>query len=155
MKKHSYTSNLTWTGNSGSGTSKYNAYKRDHIISIPGKPEIEGSSDPSFRGDPTRYNPEELLVMSLSSCHMLWYLHLCAVNEIVVKEYTDQALGTMVETQDGSGVFEEVTLNPIVIISSTSSKEKALTLHEEANKKCFIANSVNFPVKHLPKIRIG
>ena len=111
-----------------------------------------GSSDPTFRGDPARYNPEELLVASLSACHMLSYLHLCAVNHIVVTEYEDAASGLMVEDAGGSGAFAEVTLHPLVKIDSHSDMEKALALHEEANRMCFIANSVTFPVKHVPNI---
>ena len=101
-----------WTGNRGEGTASYRGYGRDHVLSVKDKPEIPGSSDPSFRGDPQRYNPEELLVASLSSCHMLWYLHLCAVSGVVVVDYRDEAGGTMEETADGGGFFREVVLKP-------------------------------------------
>ncbi|MBS1601637.1 MAG: OsmC family protein [Bacteroidetes bacterium] len=154
-KHHHYTSRLLWTGNKGKGTASYAAYDRDHILSVKDKPEIPASSDPSFRGNPQRYNPEELLVASLSSCHMLWYLHLCAVNGVVVEDYRDEASGTMLETADGGGKFVEVVLKPVVIVSSADMVEKAFGLHHEANKFCFIANSVNFPVKHEPEIRVS
>jgi organic hydroperoxide reductase OsmC/OhrA len=156
MKKklHHYTSRLVWTGNRGEGTASYKAYERDHVLSVNNKPEIPGSSDPSFRGNPERYNPEELLVASLSSCHMLWYLHLCAVNGVVVVDYRDEASGVMEETVDGGGFFREVVLKPVVTVSSAEMVEKARSLHHEANKLCFIANSVNFPVKHEPDIRV-
>lgn len=146
---------MRWTGNLGSGTSGYTDYSRNHRYQAPGKPEIPGSSDPSFRGDPSRYNPEELLVASLSSCHMLWYLHLCAVNGIVVTHYEDDAHGVMQETADGGGRFTEVTLRPAVTITSGDKKELALALHLEANKLCFIANSCNFPVHHQPIITVA
>ena len=153
-KTHNYTTVLTWTGNKGEGTADYKAYGRDHIISVAGKPEIPGSSDPSFRGNRERYNPEELLVASLSSCHMLWYLHLCAVNNIVVVDYSDQAEGVMMEKADGSGYFREVTLRPSVTITDAALVEKAKALHHEANRYCFIASSVNFPVHHQPEFKV-
>jgi len=152
MKTHLYTATVTWTGNTGTGTSQYNAYDRSHIISIPGKDPIAGSSDPSFRGDRTKYNPEELLVSALSCCHMLWYLHLCATHQVVVIKYTDEAQGVMEENQDGSGQFSAVTLQPKVAVAEQRMVEKALHLHEEANKMCFIARSMKFPVLHKPQV---
>jgi organic hydroperoxide reductase OsmC/OhrA len=150
MSEHHYKTTVTWIGNLGKGTSDYRSYERNHVINAEGKPTIPASSDPSFRGDRTRYNPEELLVSSLSSCHMLWYLHLCSVAGIVVVDYTDEATGTMVETADGGGYFKEVTLYPKVVVSDESMIEKANALHHDANKMCFVANSVNFPVLHNP-----
>jgi organic hydroperoxide reductase OsmC/OhrA len=154
-KTHHYTTVLTWTGNKGEGTANYKAYDRDHILSVAGKPEIQGSSDPSFRGNRERYNPEELLVASLSSCHMLWYLHLCSVNNIVVTDYRDQAEGLMMERLDGSGYFKEVILRPVITITDASRIEKATALHHEANKFCFVANSMNFPVHHQPEFEVA
>lgn len=147
-KQHHYTTTLRWTGNQGTGTSNYKAFERSHTIETNGKPIIHGSSDPSFRGDPTKYNPEELFLSSLSSCHMLWYLHLCAVNGVQVTRYTDQAMGIMEESSDGSGKFTQVMLNPTVVVSKKSMIDKAHELHGQANQKCFIANSVNFSVQH-------
>ena len=144
-REHSYAATVTWTGNQGTGTSGYKAYSRDHEITAPGKPGLPGSSDPAFRGDPARYNPEDLLVASLSSCHMLWYLHLCSRDGIVVTAYTDDATGTMVETADGGGHFAQVTLRPTATIAR-GDLEHARELHHEAHRLCFIANSVNFPV---------
>lgn len=150
MKEHRYKTTIIWVGNQGTGTSNYRAYSRNHDISIAGKPTIPASSDPSFRGDPSRYNPEEMLVSSLSSCHLLWYLHLCSVNGVVVIDYRDEATGTMEETADGGGRFKEVTLYPVVTVADTAMVEKANALHHEANKMCFIANSCNFPIHHQP-----
>jgi organic hydroperoxide reductase OsmC/OhrA len=152
-KEHHYLTQLRWTGNRGEGTANYRGYDRDHVLSADGKPEIPGSSDPSFRGNPQRYNPEELLVASLSSCHMLWYLHLCAVNGVIVVDYTDSAEGIMVETADGSGHFRSVILRPVVIVSEGGMIARASALHREAHALCFIASSVNFPVTHEPVIR--
>lgn len=152
-KHHHYQSTVRWTGNKGTGTSAYRAYGRDHEISGPGKPVIPASSDPAFHGNPSRYNPEVLLVASLSTCHMLWYLHLCAVNKVVVLEYEDRAGGTMEETDDGGGRFLEVTLRPRIMITAASDLETAQRLHHDAHEKCFIANSVNFPVGCEPVIR--
>lgn len=150
MKQHTYAAKVTWTGNQGTGTSEYKAYSRDHIISAAGKKDIEGSSDPSFRGDKSRYSPEDLLLDSISACHMLWYLHLCSANGVVVLAYEDNATAVMTEEKDGSGQFTEATLNPRVTVQHESMVEKANTLHHEANKLCFIARSVNFPVHHYP-----
>jgi organic hydroperoxide reductase OsmC/OhrA len=152
MRDHSYALQVRWTGNTGEGTKNYRSYARDYLIQAEGKAAVEGSSDPAFRGDARRYNPEELLVASLSSCHMLWYLHLCAVNGVVVAGYEDAASGTMQETDSGSGSFAKVELNPKVTIASSSDPAKAEALHEEAHKNCFIANSVNFPVQITPCI---
>jgi len=151
VKQHMYHCELEWTGNDGQGTKGYSTYRRDHVIRCAGKPEVPASSDPSFRGDKTRYNPEELLVASLSSCHMLWYLHLCAVNKIVVMEYRDAAEGVMRENPDGSGEFVEVELRPQVRITA-GDPEKAAELHHQAHSLCFISRSVDFPVKISPAI---
>lgn len=153
-KEHLYSVNIRWTGNLGSGTSNYRAYKRDHEISAQGKLPILSSSDPAFRGDKSRHNPEDLLVASLSSCHMLSYLHLCAVAGIVVTEYQDEAKGTMVETEDGGGHFTQVTLRPAVKVASGTDTELALQLHERAHHLCFIASSVNFPVLCEPLLEV-
>jgi organic hydroperoxide reductase OsmC/OhrA len=152
LKQHHYEIQVAWTGNQGQGTKAYTSYKRDHAITATGKPPVLASSDPAFRGDPTRYNPEELLVASLSACHMLWYLHLCAINGIVVTDYQDDATGVMSEKADGSGEFVEVTLHPQVTVDANADQGKALALHEEAHRYCFIANSVKFPVRNVAQI---
>ena len=146
--QHQYNLTLKWTGNTGTGTSDYRAYERSHTICVDGKTEISASSDPAFRGDKTKHNPEEFLVAAISSCHMLSYLHLCAVAGVVVTDYVDHATGMMVETPNGGGHFTEVTLNPVVTVTEISMTEKANELHKKANQLCFIANSVNFPVLH-------
>ncbi|GHM98772.1 peroxiredoxin [Cytophagales bacterium WSM2-2] len=147
-REHHYSLSMEWTGNLGTGTSDYKAYSRNHVIRAAGKTDLLTSSDPSFRGDKTRYNPEELLVAALSSCHMLSYLHECAVNGVVVLEYKDNATGTMVQTPDGGGHLTEVTLHPEVKVKDQSMNETAMRLHGPASKNCFIASSVNFPVHH-------
>lgn len=150
MKKHEYQTNLTWTGNQGEGTKKYNSYTRDYTIEILNKTIILGSSDPAFLGDANKHNPEDLLVSSISSCHMLWFLHLASTKGIVVVDYSDKATGVMIEQEDGSGYFESVTLNPIVTITDATRFEETNELHQLANKYCFISNSLNFKVKHHP-----
>jgi organic hydroperoxide reductase OsmC/OhrA len=152
VKQHSYDVQTEWTGNRGEGTKTYRSYRRDYVITCEGKPSIQGSSDPDFRGDPSRYNPEELLVASLSSCHMLWYLYLCSVNHITVLAYRDSASGTMQENENGSGQFADVTLKPLVEVRSGDDRAKALALHEEAHRFCFIAKSVNFAVNVVGRI---
>ncbi len=146
MKTHSYGAYVRWTPADGMGTTNYASYSRDHTLGAKGKPEIAASSDPSFRGDAARYNPEELLVASLSSCHMLWYLHLCSVNGIIVVDYRDDAWGAMEEQRGGSAHFVAVKLRPVVNIARACDPKRALALHEEAHRLCFIARSVNFPV---------
>ena len=146
MKQHTYGIRVDWTGNDGQGTRTYRGYRRDHSISAGAKPPIPGSSDPGFLGDPKRYNPEELLVASLSSCHMLWYLHLCSSQGIVVVNYCDSASGIMTEHPDGAGEFVRVMLRPVVTVLPGADREKALALHYQAHHMCFIARSVNFPV---------
>lgn len=152
-REHRYPATIEWTGNTGAGTASYRAYERRHSIIADGKPVIPGSSDPSFRGDPARYNPEDLLVASLSACHMLWYLNLCARDGVVVTRYLDRAEGVMAEDADGGGRFTRVVLRPEVTLAAGSDLARAEALHGEAHAKCFIANSVNFPVEHQPVTR--
>ena len=149
---HQFLVKVDWTGNQGSGTSSYRSYSRDHLIHIAGKPSLPGSSDPAFRGDPSRYNPEDMLIAALSACHMLSYLHLCAVNNVVVMSYSDEAEGVLTLDANGGGRITSVTLKPRVTITAESSKEVALSLHLDAQKLCFIANSVSCPVHHKPEI---
>jgi organic hydroperoxide reductase OsmC/OhrA len=151
---HHYQTQVVWTGNQGQGTANYRSYARSHEIIVEGKPSILGSSDAAFRGDGTKHNPEELLVASLSACHMLWYLHLCAEASIIVVDYHDRAIGTMIETADGGGHFSAVSLQPVVTVASGSDIQQAKQLHENAHHLCFIANSMNFPVRCEPSIQI-
>ena len=137
---------MKWTGNTGTGTREYRGYERAHEYSVPGKPVIPGSSDPAFRGDKTRYNPEELLVMAVSSCHMLWVLHLAATAGVVITAYEDDASGTMVETADGGGRFTEVVLRPRVTCEPGTDLSRLADIHERAHHRCFIANSLNCAV---------
>jgi organic hydroperoxide reductase OsmC/OhrA len=154
MKQHRYAVRLDWTGNEGTGTSAYRAYSRSHDLCAPGKPAIPGSADPAFRGDPARWNPEELLVASIAACHQLWYLHLCAVAGIIVQAYSDGASGIMVEQPDGAGQFESVTLRPHARLARGADEQKARALHHEAAKMCFIARSVSFRIDHEPSFEI-
>jgi organic hydroperoxide reductase OsmC/OhrA len=149
-RDHRYTTTLVWTGNAGSGTSGYRDYRRTHVIDADGRPELAMSSDPAFLGDPARWNPELLLLAAISSCHQLWYLHLCARAGVVVLAYEDTAEGIMTEDDTGAGRFTAVTLRPRVTIDAASSPEAALALHEQAGRMCFIARSLNVPVHHHP-----
>lgn len=152
-KTHTYPVHVAWTGNTGRGTAGYKGYDRSFVVRAGDKPEIAGSSDPAFRGDAARWNPEDLLVASVSACHKLWYLHLCAEAGIVVTAYEDQAEGTMVDDAAHGGFFTAITLRPVVTITTTSDATRASALHEEAHRLCFIANSVNFPITCEPTIR--
>ena len=159
LRDHRYSVSVTWRGNRGTGTSAYSAYGRDHDIAADGRPPIAGSSDPLFRGDRARWNPELLFVASLSTCHQLWYLHLAADAGIIVTDYADQAEGVMEEYADGSGRFVRVVLRPVVTLAAgadtSRAKERAMALHVTAHEKCFIANSVNCPVTCEPSVVVG
>ncbi len=153
-RAHHYEVTITWTGDRGTGTSGYDDYSRDHEVSRAGHATIHASADPAFRGDPTRWNPEEMLVASLSECHMLWYLHLAAVSGVVVVGYTDSPAGTMTEDGLGGAAFAAVTLRPVVEVADESMADASLALHAEANKMCFLARSVKFPIDHEPRVRV-
>lgn len=153
-RQHHYAVTVEWTGNKGTGTSHYKAYERSHAIKAGEKPVIAGSADPAFRGDAAAWNPEDLLVASLSACHKLWYLHLCAMAGITVQSYVDQAEGVMAEDANGSGRFTSVVLRPQVTIAAGGDLDKAKALHHDAHGFCFIANSVNFPVSVEPVITL-
>jgi organic hydroperoxide reductase OsmC/OhrA len=152
-KQHQYPVEVVWTGNHGAGTGTYQGYGREHEVRVAGKPVIAGSSDAAFRGDDSRHNPEDMLVAALSSCHMLWYLHLAAVAGVVVTAYVDSAVGMLVD-HGSDGRFTEVMLRPVVTITAASDPSRAAGVHEDAHHACFIANSVNFPVRCEPRIVI-
>ncbi|MQY25685.1 OsmC family protein [Nocardia aurantia] len=146
MGEHHYAVDVVWSG----ATTDYRSYSRNHEARVPGRPSIPGSADPQFRGDPTRWNPEQLLVAALVECHMLWYLHLCADTGIVVTDYQDAATGVMDDHR-----FLQVTLHPHVTVTDASRIDAARTLHTEAHHRCFLANSMNFPVTHEPIVIAG
>jgi len=152
---HVYETEVVWTGNIGTGTGSYRSYSRTHEVTAAGLPPIQGSADRHFRGDADRWNPEQLLMAALSQCHLLSYLAVCAMNGVVVTAYTDRASGTMEETGGGSGRFTEALLRPAVTVAAPEMAEKARSLHEEAHRLCFIANSVNFPVRHEAVVTVS
>lgn len=154
MSQHHYALTVEWTGDQGTGTDHYRSYRRDHVVRVQGKPDLAGSADPHFRGDPAKHNPEELLVAALSTCHMMSYLHVCAMSGVVVTAYTDRATGTM-ETRGDGGRMTEVVLNPMVTVRDADMVSKAMALHARASELCFIANSMNFPVRHVPQCTVG
>lgn len=146
MKQHNYKLKLKWTGNRGNGTTGYSSYERSHEIEAEGKAQkILLSADPAFLGNSGLFNPEELLLASLSSCHMLWYLHLCADEGIIVTSYSDSPAAVLIEGKDVNGKITGATLSPFVIIRA-GEIERAIQLHAKAHKECFIANSCNFTV---------
>ena len=147
---HKFAARLVWTGAAGATTAAYDKYSREYLIEIDGKPPLRGSSAPAYRGDAGLHNPEDLLVASLSACHMLWYLHLCADAGIEVSGYVDDAEGTLAMVK-GKMAFIEVVLHPKVTLAK-GDRQRALALHKQASAQCFIANSVNFPVRYQPEI---
>jgi organic hydroperoxide reductase OsmC/OhrA len=153
--EHDYKARLIWDGNLGSGTSTYQGYGRRYRVQFDGKPELKGSADPLFRGDREIYNPEDLFVAALSACHLLSYLALCARSKVNVVAYEDSASGILKLRPDGSGIFESVTLRPVVTITADSDEHRAMELHETAHDQCFIAASVAIPVYHEPQIKLA
>lgn len=152
--EHTYKLTAVWTGNKGEGTKNVRTYDRSHTVSIQGKPELFLTTDNAAVGDKSKLNPEDLLVSALSSCHLLSYLYLCAMEGIVVTSYTDNAIGIMIEEASGTGSFKEVTLNPIFSVTDESMVERAIELHHKAHEICYIANSVNFEVKCNPSCNV-
>ncbi|GAA3206218.1 OsmC family protein [Microbacterium terregens] len=150
--EHRYELRTTWTGDRGSGTSGYREYDRSCTIQIDGKPDLAASADKPFRGDPTKWNPEDLLLAALSECHLLSYLHACVQAGVIVVGYRDAASGVMAEDGRGGGAFREVVLRPHVVVAEESMVDAATAAHAQAHTWCFIANSVNFPVRHEPTI---
>ncbi len=148
LGEHHYALTTTWTGNLGTGTSGYRDYSRDVTISVEGKPDVLASADKPFRGDPARWNPEDLLIASLSECHLLSYLHACVMAGVVVVSYRDRATGVMTEDGKSAGAITDVLLRPVVVVAESSMIAAAEHAHEDAHRMCFIANSVNFPVRH-------
>jgi organic hydroperoxide reductase OsmC/OhrA len=153
--QHSYDVTVTWTGNQGTGTSHYRAYDRTHTVTTAGRPDLLGSADPTFHGDRERWNPEQLLLAALSQCHLLSYLHVCVNEGVVVTDYVDEATGSMTTDPDGSGRFTEVLLRPRVTVADGSMVAAAEKAHHRANRLCFIANSVRFPIRHEPETVVG
>lgn len=147
---HSYSVTVDWTAGHGRGTESYASYARDHIVQIEGKPPLPGSSDAAFRGASDRYCAEDLFVAALSQCHMLWFLHKAALRGVIVTGYTDRATGTMRVETAGAGQFTEVVLHPKVRLTYSVDEEIIAELHQQAHDHCFIARSVNFPVRHAP-----
>jgi len=158
---HQYDLTVEWTGAGESGTTSYTSYERDHVVRVDGKPDLLGSSDTAFRGDPARHTPEDLLVAALAQCHMLWFLHVAATEGVVVTGYTDRAQGTMRVESGGAGQFTDVVLHPHVLVrggtttSGTPVDDALLAqLHATAHERCFIARSVSFPVHFEPTLRV-
>lgn len=155
LGEHHYALTATWHGNRGTGTSGYREYSRDVTIAVDGKPELLASADKPFRGDAERWNPEDMLIAALSECHLLSYLHACVGAGVVVVSYLDRASGVMREDGKGGGAFTEVLLRPEVVVADPSMIEAAQRAHDDAHRMCFIANSVNFPVRHEASVSAG
>ena len=147
-KQHEFPSRVVWTGNRGTGTTAYKAYDRTWDMALEGKETLSCSNDPMLGGDPSKYNPEDMLITALSSCHMLWYLHLCSTAGVTVTAYEDNPVGIGESEPDGTGRFLEAILRPKITITADSDAEKAHSIHNEIHKHCFIARSVNFPVRY-------
>ncbi|MCR2793888.1 OsmC family protein [Microbacterium sp. zg.Y625] len=152
LGEHRYVVRTEWTGDRGTGTSGYRDYDRTVTIEVDGKPTLAASADRPFRGDPAKWNPEDLLLAALSECHLLSYLHACVQAGVVVTAYRDEARGVLVQDGHGGGAFREVVLRPQVTVADPSMVEAALAAHAQAHEWCFIANSVNFPVRHEPVV---
>ncbi len=155
LGEHHYAVDIDWQGNLGTGTSGYRDYSRKvEVRSIAAAP-IAGSADKPFRGDPDRWNPEQLLLAALAQCHLLSYLYAASSAGVVVTDYRDSAVGTLREDGASGGAMTDVLLRPVVTVASADMVEAATAAHVEANRLCFIANSVNFPVRHEPTILVA
>lgn len=152
-RPHRYATRIIWTGDRGSGTSSYTSYGRDYRVLVDGKPELPGSADAAFRGEPDRHNPEDLFLAAVAACHMLSYLSLCARQGVRVLSYEDEAAGTLVLHPGGGGRFDTIVLNPVVVVAEGSDEALARRLHDEAHRLCFIANSCSVPIRHRPTVR--
>jgi organic hydroperoxide reductase OsmC/OhrA len=152
---HHYHAELTWSGGQLTSARDYKNYSRAFTVAITGKPALTGSADPAFLGDPRELNPEELLLISLSSCHMLSYLALCSNSGITVRSYRDSAQATMTQSADRNFAFSQAVLHPQVVIEPGGDHAKAVRLHLRAHEVCFIARSVNFPVSAEPTIEVA
>jgi organic hydroperoxide reductase OsmC/OhrA len=148
-----YKAEIEWIGNKGSGTFDYRSYGRSHVIRIPDKEPIQASSDSTFRGEKNKHNPQELFLSSISSCHMLWYLFLCAEEDIVVLEYSDNASGILIMEPDRSGYLKEIILNPSVVVAEQSMIQAGIEMHDRARDKCFLANACSIPILHKPTVK--
>ncbi len=151
-KKHDFPNRIVWTGNRGTGTSAYRDYDRTWDMALEGKDTLSCSNDPMLGGDPSKYNPEDMLIAAISSCHMLWYLHLCSVAGVTVTAYEDTPVGVGESEPDGTGRFLEAILYPKITITKESDVQKARDIHDEIHKHCFIARSVNFPIRYEVEI---
>ncbi len=150
MTTHDYTTRIQWTGNRGEGTAHYKAYDRTWDIAVPGKSVVHCSNDPLLGGDPSKMNPEDLLLSTLSACHMLWYLHYASDAGIVVTSYSDAPLGVGEVGRGGAGRFVKVVLRPHVGVAAGADLAVAAAVHYRIHEVCFIARSVNFPVEYEP-----
>lgn len=150
---HAYTARVVWDGNTGAGTAGYAAYGREYRVQVAGKPDLAGSADPAFRGEAHRHNPEDLFLASISACHMLFYLSLCARQGVRVTAYEDEARGTMRVDAGGGGQFQEIALHPAVTLGAGADATLALRLHDTAHGLCFIARSCSVPIRHHPTVR--
>jgi organic hydroperoxide reductase OsmC/OhrA len=146
-----YYSKLVWSGAALGATKSVEAYSREFRAEINGKSALLGSADPAFHGDPALHNPEDLLMVALSACHMLSYLAVCAHAGILVASYEDSAVGTLAR-RDGRLRFIDVLLRPKVMLGDGSDIAKAKAMHEKAHDICIIGNSVNFPVRHEAEV---
>lgn len=153
--KHLFKVKLNWFSTRNEGVSTSKSYNKSHTIAIEGKPILTISAAKAFKGDPALYNPEDMLLSSIVSCHMMSYLYVCAQNGLEVVSYTDAAEATLEVLENGSGRFIEVRLYPKVVIRQKEKITEALSLHKKANELCFIANSCNFPIVHEPSCEIG
>ncbi len=127
---------------------------KTHQVFIDDKSPLTVSAAKAFKGDETKYNPEDLLLSALASCHMMSYFYVCAQNGIELIDYKDEAVGVLELKADGSGAFTSVVLNPVVTISKSEMIDKAVSLHKEAHSICFIAHPCNVLISHTVLLQV-
>lgn len=148
--RHTFEAHLSWTKPDEASSNRKRIYGKTHLMQINGKQDLTISAAKAFKGDPALHNPEDQLLSSIMSCHMMSFLYVCSQHNMEVFSYKDKATAILETYEDGSGKIVSVSLFPQVIIADHNQIELANALHVKANKLCFIANSCNFPVQHEP-----
>ncbi|MEM1398101.1 MAG: OsmC family protein [Pseudomonadota bacterium] len=121
----------------------YDEYHREHEWRFDDGSHIKATAAPEFLGGESGVDPEEAFVASVSSCHMLSFLAICARKRIIVDHYTDEATGVMTENASGRLWVSRVDLRPVVkFAGDPPEREVHEALHHKAHEICFIANSV-------------
>jgi organic hydroperoxide reductase OsmC/OhrA len=146
---HAYYATVLWQREGASFIDQH--YSRGHAWRFDEGVEVQASSSPlhvPVGSVAAAVDPEEAFVAALSSCHMLFFLHLAGRRKFVVERYQDQAVGEMAQNKAGKDFMAKVTLNPHVVFQGEArpSEEDVAALHHRAHEECYLANSVKSEV---------